>query len=102
MKRKLILLISIILLIVISACKKQEENIVENNSTETAAVEEKDDSTNTTTVEVDIEIADKNTVVEIYTEEQQKLIDEIKNSEYNPTIVNIKGLKEFKVSDIEK
>ena len=105
MKRKLILLISIILLIVISACKKQEENIVENNSTETAVIEEKEvveDSTNTTTVEVDIEIDDKNTVVEIYSEEQQKLIDEIKNSEYNPRIVNLKGLKEFKVSDIEK
>ena len=105
MKRKLILLISIILLIVISACKKQEENIVENNSTETAVIEEKEvveDSTNTTTVEVDIEIDDKNKVVEIYSEEQQKLIDEIKNSEYNPRIVNLKGLKEFKVSDIEK
>ena len=102
MKAKVILLISIFLIVIISACKKQEENIVENNSTETAAVEEKDDSTNTTTVEVDIEIADKNTVVEIYSEEQQKLIDEIKNSEYNPIIVNIKGLKEFKVSDIEK
>lgn len=102
MKAKVILLISIFLIVIISACKKQEENIVENNSTETAAVEEKEDSTNTTTIEVDIEIADKNTVVEIYSEEQQKLIDEIKNSEYNPTIVNIKGLKEFKVSDIEK
>ena len=102
MKAKVILLISIFLIVIISACKKQEENIVENNSTETATVEEKDDSTNTTTIEVDIEIDDKNTVVEIYTEEQQKLIDEIKNSEYNPTIVNIKGLKEFKVSDIEK
>ena len=102
MKAKVILLISIFLIVIISACKKQEENIVENNSTETVAVEEKDDSTNTTTIEVDIEIADKNTVVEIYSEEQQKLIDEIKNSEYNPTIVNIKGLKEFKVSDIEK
>ena len=105
MKRKLIILISIVLLIVISACKKQEEKIVENNSTETAVTEEKEvveDSINTTTVEEDVETADENTVVETYTEEQQKLIDEIKNSEYNPTIVNIKGLKEFKVSDIEK